>query len=104
LESVIPKDTIVHLLAKTGRLYGGYTKEMIPEVHPKMHSIFKKAGEIVSVPVAGFDLIIEDPKADPDTQNWGIIECNSLPFIALHYFALEGEPVNVATFIWDLWK
>mgnify|MGYP006366473691 FL=1 len=77
---------------------------MLPEVHPKMHSIFKKAGEIVSVPVAGFDLIIEDPSSDPDTQNWGIIECNSLPFIDLHYFALEGEPVNVATFIWDLWK
>ncbi len=104
LESIVPKDEVVHLLAKTGRLYGGYTKEMLPEVHPKMHSIFKKAGEIVSVPVAGFDLIIEDPKADPDTQNWGIIECNSLPFIDLHYFALEGEPVNVATFIWDLWK
>ncbi|MES2416388.1 MAG: hypothetical protein V4504_01685 [Patescibacteria group bacterium] len=103
LESILPKDISTHLLAKTGRLYGGYTKEMLPEVHPKIHSIFKKAGEIVSVPVAGFDLIIQDPTIDPDTQNWGIIECNSLPFIDLHYFAFDGEPVNVATFIWDLW-
>jgi D-alanine-D-alanine ligase-like ATP-grasp enzyme len=104
IESIPLVGTHVNLLAKTGRFYGGYTKEMLPEVHPKFHSIFKKASELVSVPVAGFDLIIGDPTKDPDTQRWGIIECNSLPFIDLHYFALEGEPVNVAKYIWDLWN
>lgn len=103
IDSVVPLGVVVNLLAKTGRLYGGYTKEMLPEVHPKMYSIFSKAGKFVSVPVAGFDLIIPDPKEDPDTQHWGIIECNSLPFIDLHFFPLEGEPVNIAKYIWDLW-
>jgi hypothetical protein len=103
INSIIPSGTEVNLLAKTGRLYGGCTKEMLPEIHPKFHSIFKKASELVSIPVAGFDLIIEDPTKDPDTQCWGIIECNSLPFIDLHMFPLEGKPINVAKNVWDLW-
>lgn len=103
LETILPSDTTIDLIAKTGRMYGGYTKEMLPEVHPKMHQIFKKAGEVVSAPVLGFDLIIEDPTADPDLQRWGIIECNSLPFIDLHYFSLEGEHINLAKNVWDLW-
>ncbi len=103
IEDIIPFDFKLNLLAKTGRFYGGYTKEMLRDVHPKLEIILKKASELTLIPVAGFDLIIEDPTKDPDTQNWGIIECNSLPFIDLHYFALEGEPVNVAKNVWDLW-
>ena len=103
VDSIVGENTVVNLMAKTGRFYGGHTKEMLPDIHPKFHQIFKKASELVSVPVAGFDLIILDPTQDPDTQRWGIIECNSLPFIDLHYFALEGEPVNIASYIWDLW-
>src|SRR3989344_401451 len=103
LSSILPEKITIALSAKTGRMYGGYTKEMLSEVHPKMHSIFEKAGEIVQAPVVGFDLLIVDPTKDPDTEPWGIIECNSLPFIDLHYFALEGPQINLAKNIWDLW-
>lgn len=103
IKSILENNKTIDLSAKTGRLYGGYTKEMLPEVHPKLHTIFEKAGKIVEAPIVGFDLIIEDPKVDPDTQKWGVIEANSLPFIDLHYFALEGTPINLAKNIWDLW-
>ncbi len=104
LESIPDMGTNINLSAKTGRMYGGYTREMLPEVHPRMHEIFKKAGELMQAPVLGFDLIIGDPTMNPDQQKWGIIECNSLPYIDLHYFALEGTPKNLAENIWDLWK
>ena len=104
IESVIPAGTVLDLTAKTGRFFGGYTKEMLPEVHPKMHEIFKKAGETVEASIVGFDLIIPDPTQDPDTQRWGIIEANSMPFIDLHYFALEGTPIDLSKNIWDLWQ
>jgi len=103
LDSILEKDKTIDLSAKTGRLYGGYTKEMLPEIHPSFFEIFKKAGEIVEAPVVGFDLIIPDPTRDPSSQRWGIIEANSLPFIDLHYFALEGTPINLAKNMWDLW-
>ncbi len=104
LESIVPSNLTLDLSAKTGRLYGGYTREMISEVHPKMHEIFAKAGKAIQAPIVGFDLIIERPTEDPDTQTWGIIEANSLPFIDLHYFALEGTPNNIAIPIWDVWE
>lgn len=103
LESILPEGVVLDLSAKTGRMYGGYTKEMLSEVHPKIRLILEKAGQVVVAPVVGFDLIIGDPTADPDTQKWGIIEANSLPFIDLHYFALEGPVTNLATKVWDLW-
>lgn len=104
LESVVPKDVILDLSAKTGRFYGGYTREMLPDVHPKLHEYFRRAGEAVEASIVGFDCIIGDPTADPDTQKWGIIECNSLPFIDLHYYAYEGAPKDIAKDIWDLWE
>lgn len=104
LESIPRAGMNIDLIAKTGRMYGGYTREMLREVHPKMHQIFRQASEAIEAPVLGFDLIIEDPTKDPDNQHWGIIECNSLPFIDLHYFALEGPRINLAKNIWDLWE
>lgn len=103
-QSILEKDTVLDLSAKTGRLYGGYTREMLPEIHPKLHEIFARAGKVVDASIVGFDLIMSDPTKDPDTQKWGVIECNSLPFIDLHYFALEGTPINLAKNIWDLWE
>ena len=104
LESILPSGQTLDLTAKTGRFYGGYTKEMLPDVHPKMHQYFQKAGEAVEASIVGFDVIIPDPIGDPDGQHWGIIECNSLPFIDLHYYAYEGEPKDIAKDIWDLWE
>ncbi len=104
LESIVPKDELLDLTSKAGRFLGGYTKEMLPEVHPKFHEIFKKASGVTQIPIAGFDLIVKDATKDPDTQTWGIIECNSMPYIDLHYFAFEGEPVDIAKNIWDLWE
>lgn len=103
-ESIIPNGEVLDLTAKTGRFYGGYTKEMLAEAHPKLHDIFARAGKVVDASIVGFDLIIPDPTADPDTQRWGIIEANSLPFIDLHFYALEGTPIDLAKNIWNLWE
>lgn len=103
LDSVLSEGVSLDLSAKTGRFYGGHTKEMLPDIHPKMHAIFEKAGALINAPVIGIDLITVDPTIDPDTVRWGIIECNSLPFIDLHYYAYEGERIDLAKNVWDLW-
>ena len=104
LESILPNNETIDITAKTGRFCGGYTKEMFPEIHPKFHEIFAKAGEIVQASIVGFDLIIGDPTKDPDTQVWGVIECNSMPYIDLHYYAYEGKPIDLSKNVWDLWE
>jgi cyanophycin synthetase len=104
MEDVLPKDIRLPLTYRTGRLYGGVTREMLDELHPSFVPTLTKAAEIVGLPVIGFDCIVPDPTADASTQRWGIIECNTLPFIDLHYYALEGKPKNIAGAIWDFWN
>jgi cyanophycin synthetase len=104
LETVLEKDTIIDLSEKIGISYGGSSREMLSETHPKIIAELTHAGKLVNSPVIGFDFIIADPTQNPDTQIWGIIECNSLPFINLHHHPIEGTPVNVATKVWDLWN
>lgn len=103
-ESVPHAGARVELSHRTGRLFGGETRELVATVHPALKNHLERAAQVLHVPVVGFDLIIKNPEQDPDTQKWGIIEANSLPFIDLHYLPLHGTPSNVAAHVWDLWK
>jgi D-alanine-D-alanine ligase-like ATP-grasp enzyme len=104
LDSALTTGARIDLTHRTGRLFGGETRELLNTVHPSMRAYLERAARILQTPVVGIDLIIEDPVSDPDTQRWGIIEANSLPYIDLHYLPLYGEPSNVASAVWDLWK
>lgn len=103
LETIPKVGEKVPLTYRTGRLFGGVTREMLDELHPSFVPILEKVGSIVGLGVAGFDCIVPDPTEDAGSQKWGIIEANTLPFIDLHYYALEGKPKNIAGAVWDLW-
>lgn len=94
---------VVVLTHRTGRLFGGETRELLDTVRPKLKRYLEDAARALDVPIVGFDLIIKDPESDPDTQKWGIIEANTLPFIDLHYLPLKGTPSKTAKAVWDLW-
>ncbi|MCF7834102.1 MAG: hypothetical protein K9L98_01965 [Candidatus Pacebacteria bacterium] len=104
IDDVLPKDKKIFLSYRIGRLFGGVTREMLDELHPSFVPVLEKASQFTKLPVVGLDCIIIDPESDEKTQKWGIIECNTLPFIDLHYFALFGKPKNIAGMVWDLWK
>ena len=104
ISDILPVGIFLPLTHRMGRLFGGQTEEMIDELHPSFVPILKEATRIVGLSVVGFDCIIPDPRKDEASQKWGIIECNSLPFIDLHYYALRGKPRNIAGMIWDLWQ
>jgi hypothetical protein len=102
-DTVLENGVSMTLSHRTGRLFGGTTRELLSSVHPKLRAYAENAARELDVPVVGFDLIIADPEQDPDTQEWGIIEANSLPFIDLHYLPLYGRPSNPAAQVWDMW-
>ena len=104
LESILPEGKVLDLSEKIGISYGGFSAEMIHETHPKILETLKKAGDLLKLPIVGFDFIVDNPTEDPTGKSWGIIEANSLPFINLHHFPLEGEPQNAAGKVWDLWN
>jgi D-alanine-D-alanine ligase-like ATP-grasp enzyme len=104
LETVLEPGKTIDLSEKIGLSYGGYSAEEFSRAHPKLKEQLTHAGTVLGVPLVGFDFISEDIEADPDTVRWGIIEANMLPFIDLHHFPVEGEPINVAAKVWELWE
>lgn len=103
LDAVLPAGVTIDLTEKIGITYGGHSAEELPICHPDTCKILEDAGRVVGFPVMGFDFIIEDITKSPHEQRWGIIECNSLPFINLHHDPIEGTPINVAAEVWKLW-
>lgn len=103
-QSILPKELTIDLTEKVGISYGGHTVEMIDVTHPEILKILKDAGDAIGAAIVGFDFIIADVTKSPLPQRWGLIEANSLPFIELHHFPLEGTPVNVAAKVWDMWE
>ena len=103
-DTVLPEGKQVDLLEKIGMSFGGDSVEEFPRTHPKILAYLKKAGDVLNVPIVGFDFIIEDITKDPDLQKWGIIEANAVPFINLHHFQRVGTPINVAAHVWDMWN
>ncbi len=104
LDSVPENGALIQVARLPGRLMGGETREMPDDIHPKLRAAVERAAQLLRAPLVGFDLIIEDPETDPDTQRWGIIEANTVPFIEIHNDPLYGQPSNVAAAVWDLWK
>ena len=104
LSTILPAKKTIDLSEKIGVNYGGASIELTEETHPKIKEVMEHAAKAVDDHLIGFDFIIPDVTADPTNQKWGIIECNSLPFINLHHYPLIGKPVNVAKYVWDLWE
>ncbi len=101
LETVLPVDKEIDLSEKIGLSYGGKSREMIDVTHPALLSEFNRAAAAVADPIIGFDFISTDVTVDPQTVRWGIIECNSVPFINLHHDPLEGVPADAAGAVFD---
>lgn len=102
--SILEEGKVLEISRHSGRQVGGKTREMPQEIHPKLRGYIEQVAQSLDAPLLGFDLIIPDPEIDPDTQKWGILEANTLPFIDLHYNPLYGKTSNVAGALWDLWQ
>jgi D-alanine-D-alanine ligase-like ATP-grasp enzyme len=101
LGSVLPQGRVVALTHRTGRLFGGRTRELFGSEHAALRASVERAAQALHAPIVGFDLIMPEPELDPLTQRWGIIEANSVPYIDIHYLPLEGQPSAVARQVWD---
>ena len=103
-DDILQKGKEIKLSHRTGRYFGGITKEMLDELHPSFVPVLEKAAQITTLSLVGFDCVIPDPEKSESEQRWGFIEGNTMPFIDLHYYAFSGKSRNIAGMIWELWK
>jgi cyanophycin synthetase len=104
LGSVLERGKSLTLVYRAGLGSGGRNKEYGVAINPELKKEIERAARVTTLPIVGFDLIIEDPLKGPQEQKWGIIEANSMPWIDLHHRALYNNPQNVAGHIWDVWE
>lgn len=104
LDSILESGKTIDLTEKIGLSYGGNAREVTPMAHPMLRAELERAAKLIGYPFLGFDFISTDISADPSKVKWGIIECNTAPFINLHHDPLEGEPINAAGKVLDYFE
>jgi cyanophycin synthetase len=103
LDSVLPSGVSLPLTYRAGASSGGRNRERGRAVHPSFIPIIERAAALTGLSIVGFDLIIPDSEAPAESQRWGFIEANSLPWIDLHAAPFSGEPNDLSAAVWDLW-
>ncbi|HEY0010416.1 MAG TPA: hypothetical protein VGB97_00690 [Candidatus Paceibacterota bacterium] len=103
LDSVVPEGTRLQLTYRGGISSGGGNREHGRAIHPSFIEPIERAARMTGLPIVGFDLIVPDAQAPADSQKWGFVEANSLPWIDLHAKPHQGEPIDLSVHVWDLW-
>ncbi|QSB04815.1 acylphosphatase [Natronoglycomyces albus] len=90
METVPAVNETVRLLrvANIGR--GGSNIEVIEEAHPSLGELAMRVCRLLTLPLVGLDVILNDHRRDLAEQRHSIIEINSSPGMLMHPFPLYG--------------
>ncbi|MBZ6527363.1 bifunctional glutamate--cysteine ligase GshA/glutathione synthetase GshB [Aerococcaceae bacterium DSM 111021] len=91
-ESIPEKDKTVFLRENSNVSTGGISIDRTDDTHKGYKSIAERASELLNANFCGVDIIIKDYTNEPTSDNYGIIEANFNPMIAIHRFPGEGTP------------
>lgn len=103
-DTVLENGVSLSLTYRGGYGQGGGNREHGRAIHPSFIPLIEEAARLTDLAIVGFDIIIPDPLRPQDTQRWGFIEANSLPWIDLHNAPLYGTPIDLSPYVWDLWN
>jgi cyanophycin synthetase len=100
---MIKKCQIIILSHKTSIGSGGGSTDVTDIAHRDIIALLEKIAIILDDQVVGADFIVNDiTRPLSDQPRSGIIECNSLPFIDVHLFPLNGKPRDTAAALWNV--
>ncbi len=95
LESIIPKDIIVHIKRSSSLAEGGETRNVTSKVHKEIEKICALASKAVGKSLVGIDVICDDISQSPDQETFSILEINGKPDLYIHYNPHHGQTRNV---------
>jgi hypothetical protein len=103
LDTIPKKGQIIILSHKTSIGSGGGSTDVTDIAHRDIIALLEKIAIILDDQVVGADFIVNDiTRPLSDQPRSGIIECNSLPFIDVHLFPLNGKPRDTAAALWNV--
>jgi D-alanine-D-alanine ligase-like ATP-grasp enzyme len=102
--SIPKKNQIVILSKKTSIGSGGGSTDVTDSAHPDIIALLERIAIVLDDQLVGVDFIVPDisrPLSLSEENRLGVIECNSLPFIHVHLFPLNGKPRDTARALWN---
>lgn len=102
--SVPPADAEVFLRFVANIGSGGDAIDRTSTVHPGFVSICEQIPELLGEPeILGIDLLAEDVSKSPESQKWAFIEVNANPDIDLQHWPWEGDSLDPADRLAELY-
>ena len=102
LDSVLPKDEMLHLKTTANISTGGTAIDRTDEVHPLNIFLFERIARIIGLDVAGIDVIAPNVSEPLSESGGGIIEVNAAPGFRMHLAPSDGIGRNVAEHVIDM--
>ncbi len=103
LDDVLPVDESLQVTYRGGAGDGGSNREHGRDIHPSFIEPIERAAKLTGLHIVGFDIIIPNPQEPENSQRWGFVEANSLPWIDLHQHPYSGPSIDLSEAVWDLW-
>lgn len=86
---------VVKLRRNSNLSTGGTATDVTDEVHPSNARLAELAAQILSLDVAGIDIVCRDISRPLAEQNGAIVEVNAAPGLRMHLHPTNGQPRNV---------
>ncbi|MEI6948062.1 cyanophycin synthetase [Paraflavisolibacter sp. H34] len=102
LDTVLPKDRVLHLKPTANLSTGGTATDVTDTVHPANIRLFERIAHLIGLDVCGIDVMAAN-LSEPIKQSGGaVIEVNAAPGLRMHLQPSAGQPRNVAAPIIDM--
>src|SRR3990167_987644 len=101
VKSVPLKGERVYLHDKVVLACGSDIYDKTNTLHVNNRSMSLNLSRFLHVSLVGIDFICQDISKPYYEQSCAIIEANSLPYIDMHHFPIDGQPRDIAGFIID---
>ena len=102
LDTVLGEREICYLRATANLSTGGMAIDRTDEIHPHNIWLAERAAKIVSLDIAGIDIVTPDISRPLREVNGAIIEVNAAPGFRMHVCPSQGQPRNVAAPVLDM--
>lgn len=102
LKSIPSKGETVYLRENSNISTGGDSIDYTDDIIDDYKQLAVRAAKAAGAKICGADLIIQDIKAKPDLNNYGVIEINFNPAIHIHDYPYQGQNRQVEKKVLDL--
>jgi len=95
-ESIPGPGQMVYLRKTANISSGGDSIDYTDLMHQGYKQIAEKSAQVLDARITGVDILIANPTAPPARNNWGVIELNKNPALAIHAYPYQGKGRKVA--------